>query len=339
MNKVSPEENKEIISYHTLIDFLDGTTTDSLQEEIGTIDDRDQIYSRELNDGLSLLFYSNKNAAFDFEIPVDTSAKNPLYFFYSMSGSFTLTVSNTGVGHKIKSFQALIVNSSRKESFNVCMTANSPSKIFVIRIDREQYFGNNRNKFASRPILDSFLSDCGASSTYFHSCTPNLFIADLISKLNSYSNGKLIEPLIVEGQVKLIMGNIIKQFIEDKEKLPSSTKLTDEELSRVQKTAQEIQKNPEVNYSIQLLTAKTGLNAFKLQEAFKFLYDRTAGDYIRNARLERAEVLLKSNNYNVSEVVFYVGLSSKSYFTKIFKEKYKCCPKEYQESILNMHVG
>ena len=335
MNSRTLNDNSQNKNSRALADFFNGTS-DSAQEEIENFTNfLHQIYRLQLNEGISVLFYSNKNAFLDVAIPVDTSANNPFYFFYCMSGSFSLTVSNTYVGHKIKCFQALIVNSSREESFNVLMTANCPLKMFIIRMDREQYFVNNRAKFTSRPILDSLLSDCRLSNTYFHSCTPNLFIADLVSKLNNHFQDKIMNPLIMEGLVKLIIGNIVRQYIEDRERLPSTTKLRSDELSRVQKAAQEIQKNPQVNYCIQLLKAKTGLNAFKLQEAFKFLFDRTAGDYIKNVRLERAEVLLKSNNFNVSEVVFYIGFSSKSYFTKIFKEKYKCCPKEYQKSMGN----
>lgn len=39
----------------------------------------------------------------------------------------------------------------------------------------------------------------------------------------------------------------------------------------------------------------------------------------------------KEKIVNISEIVYSIGLTSRSYFSKIFKEKYNCSPKYYQE--------
>ena len=78
------------------------------------------------------------------------------------------------------------------------------------------------------------------------------------------------------------------------------------------------------------MSSEVLLSAAKLQEGFKALHDRTVADYIRNVRLEEAEHLLKTTDFNISEVVYSVGFLSRSYFSKIFKTKYRCSPKEYK---------
>ena len=70
----------------------------------------------------------------------------------------------------------------------------------------------------------------------------------------------------------------------------------------------------------------------KLQEGFKLLHNRTVSDFIRNVRVETAEHLIKTTDLNISEIVYTVGLTSRSYFSKIFKQKYKCSPKYYQDN-------
>jgi AraC family transcriptional regulator, transcriptional activator for feuABC-ybbA operon len=70
----------------------------------------------------------------------------------------------------------------------------------------------------------------------------------------------------------------------------------------------------------------------KLQEGFKMLHDRTVSDFIRNVRLEKAEELISHSDLNISEIVYSIGFTSRSYFAKIFKEKFHCSPKTYQNN-------
>ena len=67
-----------------------------------------------------------------------------------------------------------------------------------------------------------------------------------------------------------------------------------------------------------------------LQEGFKLMHGTTVSDYIRAVRVEKAEELIKTSDLNISEVVYSVGFTSRSYFSKIFRQKYNCSPKEYK---------
>lgn len=69
-----------------------------------------------------------------------------------------------------------------------------------------------------------------------------------------------------------------------------------------------------------------GIEAYRLQDGFKRNYGVTVNDYIKDFRLKRALTMLTSEDKNVSEVVYALGLSSRSYFSKIFKEKYGISP-------------
>lgn len=51
--------------------------------------------------------------------------------------------------------------------------------------------------------------------------------------------------------------------------------------------------------------------------------------FIRSIRLKRAAQILKEDSSSISAVMFQVGFNSLSYFSKLFKEKYGCLPKEY----------
>ena len=63
------------------------------------------------------------------------------------------------------------------------------------------------------------------------------------------------------------------------------------------------------------------------------IFSREAGltipQYLRNVRMERAAELLRTGRYNVTEAATEVGYSSLSHFSKAFCETIGCCPVLY----------
>lgn len=58
-----------------------------------------------------------------------------------------------------------------------------------------------------------------------------------------------------------------------------------------------------------------------MQEGFKLLHGLTTCDYVKSVRLKKSEELISTTDLTVYEIVYSLGLSSRSYFSKIFKEK------------------
>ena len=52
-------------------------------------------------------------------------------------------------------------------------------------------------------------------------------------------------------------------------------------------------------------------------------------NYIRKLRLRKAAVLLEEDKFTISEVMFLVGYSNSSYFSKSFAEEFGVTPREY----------
>ena len=55
-------------------------------------------------------------------------------------------------------------------------------------------------------------------------------------------------------------------------------------------------------------------------------------DYIRQIRMKKAAMLLQQNKFTVSEVMYMVGFSSSSYFSKCFSAQFGCTPRQYSEN-------
>jgi YesN/AraC family two-component response regulator len=57
---------------------------------------------------------------------------------------------------------------------------------------------------------------------------------------------------------------------------------------------------------------------------------------MQHIKLEAAKEMLKLSEKNISEIVTSIGLNNRSYFSKIFKEKYGVSPKYFLKNKKNL---
>ena len=81
--------------------------------------------------------------------------------------------------------------------------------------------------------------------------------------------------------------------------------------------------------TLEELGKKIGCSHFYLSRIFSAQTGQTITQHLRQLRMERAAELLKSREFNVTEVSFEVGYSSLSHFSAAFHETFGCCPGLY----------
>ncbi len=107
--------------------------------------------------------------------------------------------------------------------------------------------------------------------------------------------------------------------------------------TRQQRLAQErveqviflLKQNPATPPSLEELGRKIGCSHFYLSRIFSAQTSQTITQYLRQLRMEKAAELLKSREYNVTEVALEVGYNSLSHFSAAFQETFGCCPGLY----------
>lgn len=82
-------------------------------------------------------------------------------------------------------------------------------------------------------------------------------------------------------------------------------------------------------FSVDDLAPELGVGRTKLYQKIKGITGKSPLEFIRGQRLKEAAKILLSEDVSVSEVVFRVGLQSKSYFSKAFKAEFKMTPTEF----------
>lgn len=83
------------------------------------------------------------------------------------------------------------------------------------------------------------------------------------------------------------------------------------------------------DFNVTSLQKVVGMGNKQLYRKVKALTGQTPVEYIRDMRLHKAAKLLRAGKFSVSEVMYMVGFSNSSYFSKCFSKSFGMTPSEY----------
>jgi len=83
------------------------------------------------------------------------------------------------------------------------------------------------------------------------------------------------------------------------------------------------------SFSIEAFSKAVGMSRMQLHRKLKVLTGLSTSEFICSQRLKLAAELLKNSNINISQIGYSVGFNDHAYFSKCFKEAYKCTPSAY----------
>ena len=101
-------------------------------------------------------------------------------------------------------------------------------------------------------------------------------------------------------------------------------------LDEIKETIEENMVDSDFNVSV--LQEKMGMGNKQLYRKLKALTGQTPVEYIRDMRMHKAAKLLKAGKFSVSEVMYTVGFSNSSYFSKCFSKAFGMTPTEFMRS-------
>ncbi len=259
--------------------------------------------------------------------------KDILYFMYVTQGICFYEFKNH---HKSKRIEEYKSSSTRCEVGNEGEISISKDMHFIMNIislDKELYFKrfiarNNESTNKYDKLFDSFK----LLKNHIHVSSYSLKIAEQLRVIhNKTETFEIVDSIRLESRYYFIVALHLDQLFGEIYGSKQDNKLNKTQLNKICKVTEFIVDNPDHDHSIKKLCDHTGLSPAKLQEGFKCMHATTVADFVRNARIEKAEILLANTDLNISEVVYSIGFTSRSYFCKIFRQKYGCSPREYKK--------
>jgi len=288
------------------------------------------VYGAELGAGMTYLQY-DLNAETDINFRFGKGNSTELYFIYCSKGNLSYSLNGQRKNGTVAALQTAILGGA-SSALSLKIAEGNEAKFAIIRvpkIDAEFSDANAKELELNKQVFDRFLKE-DDQINYIGSF--NLKIREQLKQISSIREKGVVRTLLIKGIVHFTLALEIIQFDRDEiAKSKPVTRLAQRELLRIEEAAREIETTPEYPFSISYLSRKYALSPSKLQDGFRALRGSTVTNFIKKVRVEAAERLIKNSDMNISEVVYSVGFTSRSYFSKIFKARYNCSPKYYQE--------
>lgn len=144
------------------------------------------------------------------------------------------------------------------------------------------------------------------------------------------------KPFNVE-YLRVRVQNIINQRIKLNEKIKrefgakeEEDKMPTFEQKFLNEIIAEIEKNIDnSDFNVKALGECIGMGQTNLYRKVKAMTGMTVNELIRTVRLKKAEQLLKQGEYNVTDVMYMVGFTHRSYFSRSFKDMFGISPKQF----------
>lgn len=274
------------------------------------------------------------NLISDLVLPLNFAKGNMMYFLYCLEGQCLININNKDGKISLNPLQTAVIRDQGDKNIELLIKNDRRFLLNVIAINKTLYHKNFKENFHGLDgELNQLIRSFDKIDKTYHLGRYNLEIGEYVKQLQDQKEVNDISSFLqYEGLSNLILAKQIIQFYGDKNNCANTTGLNSSELETIGEVSDFIRNYPEVQHSIKSLSARSSMSPNKLQEGFKFMHGRTVSDYIRSIRIEKAAHLIKNTDMNISEVVYTIGLTSRSYFCKIFKNKYHCSPKQYKNN-------
>lgn len=192
------------------------------------------------------------------------------------------------------------------------------------------------------PIMDGFeyVEEVKKDENLSHTAIVLLTaLAENENRIKGYSLGvdgylvKPFDPFLLKTRIE----NIIKTHSELKQRFSGEvesevsslahSQIDIDFISKVKDVIEASVSNPDL--TDKYLCDEMGMSSSKLYRKIKQLTDLTPKEFGRTLRLKKSVQLLKTKEYNVSEVAHMVGFNDPLYFSKCFKTQFGDSPSKY----------
>lgn len=136
--------------------------------------------------------------------------------------------------------------------------------------------------------------------------------------------------VVIRNQIEL-RNKLRDRFVQSP--LVSKDKLVSKEFKFIQLLNSTIENNLQnTSFGVEDLAGSVYMSRMQLHRKLKAITDRSASNYIRVYRLNKAKSILEHQDKNIGEVAFDVGFNDPNYFSKTFHKEFGVSPSEYRKA-------
>lgn len=285
------------------------------------------------DNGFGLLEYSctfKENLCIHFSV----NQIHPLKFIYCSEGEARHKFEENDMFHIIDQFQNVIVASTAKNGHILVFPKNKKIHLNSLEISRKDFKKKIDCDLKHVDVdLRKLFRDLNARNLFYYHGNYSMGMSTCIDNIKKSRLDGFTRRLFLEGKSNEILSIQIQDYQDDKKSEPKRQILRKSELANIQKAALLLKQNLSSPITISNLAKEVGTNPSKLQEGFRYTFGLTVNNYLNKLRLEYAYEQIVIGELNIGEISDNIGISNKSYFSRLFKAKYNINPKEFANKV------
>ncbi|MGA8855515.1 MAG: AraC family transcriptional regulator [Christiangramia sp.] len=253
---------------------------------------------------------------------------HPFKFLYLIEGELQHQFGNEEIKHKIDKGQSVILGANYKSGNKLFFPANKTIKAVILDVDRKKFVKQLTFPLEEMDeVYHQIFADTNAIRTHYHHTEYSLKMAHLVDELYRFKSSGLERTSFNGAKALELLTYMLMLYRDDAQQEEQQTILRHKDLIKIKNVVTLIDKNIAELDNISQLSENEGISEAKLQEGFQILFNSSVHEYIQARRLETAMQLLLRTDKSISEIVYTIGLNSRSHFSKIFKKRYGVSPK------------
>ncbi len=265
---------------------------------------------------------------------LNQSLVQPLEIIFNSESAFTHEFDGKGKVQEIRHLESAILSCNSRHGNVITLPANEPICFFNLEINRK-HFEEKIESFLPdmNAELEALFRDVNGVNLFFYKGHYSLDIAKCIEESNECEHTGFTKSVFIEGKCYEILAHHLRQYLDDLTDPDKRKILRQATVEKIEAAAEIINSELEHMDNILALARRVGLNQNTLQSGFQHLFGLSVNQYIKNARLEMAKNLMETTGLNITEITYKIGINSRSYFSKLFKERYAMTPKQYLKKL------
>ncbi len=276
----------------------------------------------------------------DFHFDLEKGKVHPLKIIFNTGAQFKHKLEKENSFKDVSQLHTLIVASTPTNNHRFMIPSNTKSKIFTIEINRKEFESRIADFEDEMPEeLNELFRDIKGVVPFTYMAPYSYAIGEMIDEFVQCRYTGFMRRTYQEGKVLEILTAYLEQYLDDKSDQKQRTVLRSKHIEYIRNAADYITKNLDAPIPLKKLANKVGINPNILQNGFRIIYGMSVGEYERNIRLKEAGRLVGETELNFSEITYALGLSSKSYFSKLFREHFGMTPSQYRERNKTGRIG
>lgn len=324
----------------TLVHLLGGkisaTSTPGVETRFSVI-----LPSRPMEEeGNDAIYFSEKSFIKDW-IPLSSDNREEYLddLTIKLNNKFTLLIVENEVDVQI------FLKSTLSKKYNVILANNGLEALKKIKQQEPDLIVSD----VMMPEMDGFelcekvKSDSGLCDIPFVLLTALENNEDMIRGLEFGADAYISKPFSLKHLElrieKLIQNKVrLKEYFSKNSTIPQKNiEISTRDKEFLTKIIDVIEKNiADSNFGVQELASEMGLSNAHFYRRLKKLTGQIPNVYLRNFRLQRAtELMGKNEGHNVTEIMYQIGIESKSYFSTSFKKLHGVSPSEFLSKVVN----